>query len=201
MFPLNTELLAKKNLLSTDGAYAYCMDITLLDGTDITVTTDGNPVNWNSKQYVPFEFTINALGGEKAGEVPQSTVQVSNISRALVPYLENGVGGVGADVLIHVVNTKMTSGPSMYTAKFLCTGCDVDARWVTFTLGVSNPLRQRFPRNTIRKNQCTWRYRGIGCGYTGGFIACDKTLVSCELRGNTARFGNFPGAGRGGLDV
>jgi len=79
-----------------------------------------------------------------------------------------------------------------------------NSRWATFVLGASNPFNKRFPQARILKNHCRHIFKDAWCKYAGATTTCDKTLTACRAMSggsNSANYGGFPGAGRGGVLV
>lgn len=206
MLSLAAAAILEKNKLASTGAMVLLLEITLPDGTVLRVCSNTENVTWPSsggETYTAFPFKIEELSEARSREAPRLAVQVGNASRAIQAYLEQGDGGVGAEVVLRVVNTALLSLADPWVRfDFTCTGCKADSQWVTFTLGAANPMRKRFPGCRVIKNFCRWKFGSDECGYTGSaYTTCDKTLASCRLRGNSTRFGGFPGCGKGALYV
>jgi phage-related protein len=84
----------------------------------------------------------------------------------------------------------------------------IDKRWATFTMGAPNYYSRRYPLNRILKNFCRYPFKGERCGYIGDaydeygkLITCNHSLARCRELGNSTRFGNAPGVGKGGITV
>lgn len=152
--------------------------------------------------WVAFPFDLDDLSEQSKNEVPRVVMKVGNASRAIMYYLEQGAGGVGAQVTLHVVNTNhLDETTAAVTVDMECNDCTADDQWAYFTLGAPSPFAVRFPRNRILKDFCRWRFKSTECGYAGGITTCDKSLANCRARANSARFGGFPGVGYGGVYV
>lgn len=201
MLSLSSAAIVEKNKLASDGAWLVLLKITLPDATIIRLVRNNENIVWDGETWVAFPFEIDDMGEQRAGEIPQVTVRVGNATRAIQAYLEAGSGGIGAQVEISVVHSAhLDLADPEISLTYTCTGCNSDARWVTFSLGAAAPWRKRFPAHRIMKQLCRYkRFKGAMCGYSGVETSCDRTLARCKALGNHARFGGFPGVGSGTL--
>jgi lambda family phage minor tail protein L len=184
-------------------------------------------VVWQGVTYSPMP--ISATGFEKSGQqLPRPKIQVANVQgyitslisttndligtkvtrkRTMVKYLDavNFTGGVNptADVNSYLPD-------EIY---YILQKTREDPFVVEFELGSPLDLQGvMIPRRQIISNICAWRYRGEGCGYSGGAVAdeydvatsninldkCSKKLSGCKMRFGTngvLPYGSFPGAG------
>jgi phage-related protein len=105
-------------------------------------------------------------------------------------------------IIVHimVINTAdMASFRPVVDHEYELKSPSANDAWVTFTLGASNPFDLRFPQDRILKNHCRFRFRDRRCNYRGADRSCSRTLADCRRKGNSARFGGFPGIGKAGL--
>lgn len=196
MHSLTQAAIIEKNNLDSENVWVWLVNIPLSDSGNIRVCDYGQNLTWNGETWLAFPFEIDVVGETQKGEVPMVNVRVSNVTRVLIPYLEAGRAGVGSTVYLKVVNTaKLDSSTAEIEFEFICTGCKVDAEWVTFALGARNIHRRRLPANRVLKNFCRYRFKGTRCGYSGGESTCNHTLGRCRELNNSTRFGGFPGVG------
>jgi phage-related protein len=110
--------------------------------------------------------------------------------------IELSDGLVDFDVVIHIVNSHYLaddySDLDLYLTVIACT---CDESWVTFTLGLENPLNKRFPRHRYFRDYCNWKFKSVECGYYGETAACRRNFSACQRLNNTTRFGGFRGLG------
>lgn len=201
MLTLSSAAIVEKNKLASSGAWLVLLEINLPGGSNILrVVNNTENVTWAGEEWVAFPFEIDDMTEDRAGEVPQINLRVSNITKAIQIYLEQNEGGVRSEVILRVVHSDHLD---LATAEaefvFECLACSADASWITFTLGTANPFRRRFPRRRLLSEFCNWTFKGAECGYTGATTTCNKTLTTCRALNNTARFGGFPGVGRRGF--
>lgn len=192
--------------LGSDSVFMLLLDIALPDNGEILRFTSNNEDTvWpapDGESYISFPFELDNIAETRKNEVQSLTAKVGNITRQVQYYVEQSNGGVGADVILRVVNSKnlMSETPEMQIP-FQVTGCTCDSKWVTFTLGATNPFQSRFPQNRCIQDYCRWKFKSLYCGYTGSFTFCNKTVLACRERNNTARFGGFPGMSKDAVRI
>lgn len=202
MKSLPAALTIEKNRLATAGAWVVLLEITLTDddSTVLRFAYNTEDVVFEGNTYTAFPFEIEATKQTSKGEIPTVTLRVSNVTRLIQPYLEELDGGVGSVVKITVVSTKhLTEDYSELEMTFDVLATQSNARWVTFTLGAPNPLRQRFPLNQFIALHCRWRVNSVECGLSDA--TCDRTLTNCRENANSVRFGGFPAMRSGAVKV
>jgi lambda family phage minor tail protein L len=202
MLPLSSAAIIEKNKLESDGVWILLLEITLVDGTILRVCRNTEDIEWNGETWVAFPFELDIVGETSKGEVPQVVVKVSNVTRQIQYYLEQGEGGVGAQVRIMYVHSKHLYLPNPeIELVYEVIASNADDKWVTFTLGAENPFNKNFPRHRVLRNFCRWNFKDENCQYQGDAIDCNKTLARCRQLGNSHRFGSYPSVGIGALYV
>jgi len=173
----------------------------------LRVARNTDDVVWQGNTYVAFSFEIDSVEENSNGQLPNVTVRVSNVSRSVQGQLEPYSGGVGAKVVLTVVQSSDLAGDPVQQFTWTIIEASADENWVTFVLGAPNPLRRSFPQGQFVKNHCRWRYNtpamqavadpaGSQCGYLGVLATCDLTLNGtngCRVHANQDRFGGEPG--------
>lgn len=204
MLSLSAAAILEKNKLASDGAWLILLEVQVPDGTVLRFARNTEDVSWNGETWVAFPFELSVMGEEAKGEIPKVSIQVSNVTRAVQPYLESSGGGVGSTAIIRVVHSghlDMTT-PELEEL-YSVTGVKVDAQWVTFTLGIEYPTTSRRPSRRNLKNFCPFRYGSVECGVSAAALAaypaCGKTLADCRERDNSTRYGGEPSIPQGGL--
>ncbi len=217
---LSSVAIEEKNKLSTDSLFLLAIQLTIpTDGEDLIIrfVRDKVDLTWRNLTWLAMTFEVDDISESSTGENPQLTLRIDNTLRNIRPYIEeydifcknNGYVPIFLD--FYCVNTKAITQLGQMTApevehNFELLSPHVDARWVAFTFGAPNPWAQRFPRNRMMRNVCRYRhFKGTRCGVTTGnatktaAITCDRTLKTCRLYGNSARFGGTLGVGSGGI--
>jgi phage-related protein len=201
---LPTSLLIEKNKLATSNAWLLLADIVLPDNTTFNLARNNEDVTWNSKTYYKFPFDLDWPEENTKGEIPTAQLLVSNVTRALLPYLRQYNGGIGSMVTLHLVNSGyLSSDTSDLDLEFQIVGASDDANWITWKLGGKNLLKNPFPSFRYMAGICRWVrvYQGAECGYAGSLPSCAGHIDDCRLHQNSPRFGGEPGLEAGGLRI
>jgi lambda family phage minor tail protein L len=179
----------------------------------LRVVRNTDDVIWQGNTYVAFNFSIQSIEENSNGQLPNVTIQVSNVNRAVQGQLEPYSGGIGAKVVLTVVQSADLAGDPVQQFTWTILEASATDQWVTFTLGAPNPLRRAFPNGQYVKNHCGVRFNtpamqavadpaGAQCGYIGALTTCDLTLNGangCRFHNNEARFFGFPGIDSAGF--
>lgn len=204
---LPSVLAIEKNQIATKSAWLYLVEITLPDlVTILRFVRNNDDVVFDTDTYYKLPFEIEPIENQSRGQIPQVNLRLSNVTRVIQTYLEQFDGGIGSTVRLIVINSEHLDDvtPAQYAElelNFEVIGAEANANWVTFTLGVPNPLNKLFPLHRYIANHCNWvsRFKGVECGYSGLITTCDGTLSNCRILSNSARFGGFVGLDLGGL--
>jgi phage-related protein len=186
----------EKNKIATTGAWLILLEIQYEDVT-IRIVNNTEDIEWpagSGQIWHRFPFRLGEVSEDKGGEIPQFTLRVSNVHRTVGRYLEQYRGGTDATATIRVVHSKHLDNPKPVTEEyFQAKKANVDAYWVTFTLGPDHNIVRRYPSRRYMKNFCPYGFGDIECGYSGTGGPCNYTLKSCRELGNSHRFGGEPG--------
>ena len=141
MKSLPANLITQKNLMHSPDPWLILLRITLTDvgPTEIRLVKNTEDIIYDGDTWTHFPFQLSIVESNSAGRIPQVTLKVCNITRLLTPYLESLDGGIGSTVQVIVVNNKLLSEDySELDLEFSVMGCDADAYWVTWILGMIN---------------------------------------------------------------
>jgi lambda family phage minor tail protein L len=211
--PLSSVTIEEKNKLATDSVFLIALSIIVPGLSDpLRVIRTDSDVVWAGETWIAFPFEIEEVSDQSKGEVPQVVVRISNADRAIEAFIQDydtyvktyGFSPMG--VYIYIVNSKAIALDPYCDPEvehyFELKQPKITSKWVSFTLGASNPFMRRFPASRVLKNTCRYRvFKGDRCGYVGAETSCNRTLVQCRLYNNSGRFGGFPGVGQGGVIV
>lgn len=206
MLSLSAAAIIEKNKIAADGAFLVLLEIVLTTpAITLRLVRNTDEITWRGQTWTPFPFDLDDVTEDSKGELPSITIRVSNVTRIIQYYLEQGNGGVGATVTLFVVHSKnLASAAAELEETFEITDSSADANWVTFSLGAGYPLMARRPEKRMLKNFCPFEYGGIECSVSAAtkaaYPACQKTLLQCRERNNSARYGGEPSI-PGGLYV
>jgi lambda family phage minor tail protein L len=205
---LSLQTIQDKNSLGTDAVFHILLSISIPGVPEVTVTNNGENVEWNGKTWLSFPFDISELTEEGSGEVPQWTITLDNKSRVIEKYLSdydqylkvNGIEGNEITCTLFIVNSKdLLNNVPIKEVSFDLQSPATDFEKATFVMSVSSPFTIITPKRRFIQQFCYWKFKGIECGYTGPGETCDKTISQCRTYNNSTRYGGFPGVGFGGI--
>ncbi len=173
-------------------------------------------VTFRGNIYYPFPVTHSLQAENTEGDLNETSISISNISREINTVLETHNGLVGQPVRILLVNAlDLASGNAAIEQDFTIRSIGQTEETVTAKLAVLNLYRTHFPALRMMRGHCRFMYRGGGCGYavpiaSGGLDACDKSYDGpngCTVHGanetasgftaqHPQRFGGFQGIPR-----
>lgn len=159
-------------------------------GTD----SGGNPIIWS-----PFPIAFGEMREQKRGNLDEITINVANVTRELMTYLEQYDGLSDQPVAIRLVHSQGLSDPAgerRFDGKVV--RCRVTSEVASFVVSASNLSKRLFPRSRLLAFDCIHKTRGgfggAGCGYIipvgatnevgGGFDFCGGSFEDCCERGD-----------------
>lgn len=200
MLNLPPAILREANSLSTDSPWLILLDINIEGELPIRLVNNNEDITFQGNEYIAFGFQITMPAQSSKGEIPTVQLSVANSTRTLQTYVEQYSGGVGASVVLTVVNAAHLSDDyAELTTTLTVVGCQCNAQWVVFTLGAANPLNKKFPPNQYIAAHCRFKFRGTYCGYVGAESECNKTIDRCRELQNSPRFGGHLGLDGSGI--
>jgi len=190
MKTLSAASIVEKNRLSSPYPWLILLDIAFPNNTTYLVRNT-DIVSFKGNDYTPFPFEIEFGKETSAGDIPTVTLRVSNVTRVIQNIIELSDGLIDFDVIIHIVNHHYLSDDySDLDLHLTVMSCTCDESWVTFNLGLENPLQKRFPKLRYFRDYCNWKFKSIECGYGGSIEICKRNFSDCK---NPKRFGGFKG--------
>ena len=204
MRTLPANLITEKNKLEGDNPWLILLDIYVDVSTTLYLVRNTEDITFDGQVYTAFPFEIEASVQKSKGELPTIGLKVSNVTRAIQAQLEATDGLIGNEVTLKVVNNAyLAEDYAELTETFEILNCTADVMWVNMTLGFPNPMARRFPLYRYLADHCRYvgKFKGAECGYSGADATCDGTIDACRLKSNSARFGGFPGLGKGGVRI
>lgn len=190
MFQFSKIATQEKNKLSTDAPFLICIEMKndMLD-EPVRLVRNTEDIIWNKSTWYAYPVEIENYT-EDGKTLPALNLKVSAGGGTLVTYLQKYNGLADSIVNLYIINSKLldVSTPEMELA-FQVTSTSYDEQWITFTLGPSPELANRFPAWRYLTDFCPFVCGDIRCGYTGD-KTCQNNLASCLI---PERFGGEPG--------
>jgi len=158
---LPASLILEKNKLASPNPWLVLLTITLTDSTVLRFVRNTDDITYKGNVYTAFPFEITPSKQDNRGEIPTVTLTVSNVSQLLEPYLDEQDGGVGASVVITVLNAARL---------------DEDYAELEMTFDV-------LACYMYLAQHCGFVYEGAECGYVGkdisGITRAANAKISC----------------------
>lgn len=180
----------EKNKLSTDAPFLLLFDISHEQlAENIRLVRNTEDVTWAGKTWTAFPVDIEDYS-EDGKSLPALNMKIAAGQGLITTYLQKYGGLTDARVRIYIVHAKCldVDKPEM-ELEFQITETTYDEQWITFTLGASPELANRFPAWKYLTDFCPFVCGDIRCGYTGDKM-CKNNLASCLI---PERFGGEPG--------
>ena len=180
----------EKNKLSSDAPFLLLFDISHEQlAENIRLVRNTEDVTWAGKTWTAFPVDIEDYS-EDGKSLPALNMKIAAGQGLITTYLQKYGGLTDARVRIYIVHAKCldVDKPEM-ELEFQITETAYDEQWITFTLGASPELANRFPAWKYLTDFCPFVCGDIRCGYTGD-KTCKNNLASCLI---PERFGGEPG--------
>ena len=180
----------EKNKLSSDAPFLLLFDISHEQlAENIRLVRNTEDVTWAGKTWTAFPVDIEDYS-EDGKSLPALNMKIAAGQGLITTYLQKYGGLTDARVRIYIVHAKCldVDKPEM-ELEFQITETTYDEQWITFTLGASPELANRFPAWKYLTDFCPFVCGDIRCGYAVN-KTCKNNLASCLI---PERFGGEPG--------
>ncbi|MDD4980704.1 MAG: hypothetical protein PHC54_05500 [Candidatus Omnitrophica bacterium] len=158
---------------------------------DINVTFGDPPI-----EYTKFPVTHDEITENISGEIDNTKVQLSNISRLIEYYLQN-YDLRGKKISIKMVFANLLDDPDTYIEfSNYIDSYTSNVKDVIFNImSKFDIFNVQIPGRIFIKSHCQWLFGSVECGHTiVGEETCNKTRSRCRELANQMRFGAFPSA-------
>ena len=211
-------LMAGKNLLasSEEWLWLYEIEVPTSPPTTYRLVRSTALVVFRGHRYYPFPIGHGVSQEGSSGNLPSTSLTVSNVTREVMGVLETHGGLVGQTARIICTTRSVAEAGidgAMSEARYKIMSTTATESTVSMSLSDTPLYDTQVPGQRMMKAYCRHQYRSAGCGYVvpevnGNFVAtCDKTLSGpkgCEMHGasetaagltavHPERFGGFPG--------
>lgn len=164
-------------------------------------TYEGSAAPYTATSYAAFPISHPSIDSDQNGTLVSMTLEVSNISRELISYIEaNDI--TSKEVRIRLADTANLGDTSNATAffidnKYYILGVDVGAESASIEIGHYSLLRKRCPSQVYNRNRCRWVFGSAECAFptttavsaTGslnGYNLSQVSTTTCDLGFDTA---------------
>lgn len=150
----------------------------------------------NNNVYIGGMVKRSDVNTQTEGAVESCNITISNINQGISSVIINeGDVLTGAECVIEEViydaDDNILDDPvEIFRGKVN----NIHLTHAVFTFDVERSLggySSEAPMTTYDVS-CQWMFKDERCQYSGGLTYCDKTMTSCQARGNEKRFGGYP---------
>lgn len=183
--------ILEKNKLASDAPFLILIEMkhNKIDEV-IRLVRNTEEIFWNGNIYLPFPIDFDTYT-EDGKTLPKLNLKISNAIGTIQTYIQKYNGFTDGEIKIMVVHADhLDIVIPEYELNFLITETKYNEEWITFVLGASSEMVNRFPQSRYMTNYCPYKFKSIKCGYNGDLPACNNTLEQCRI---PKRFGGEPG--------
>lgn len=157
--------------------------------SSVTFPIDGVPT-----VFYPFPVSFNEIEIDAGGNQPSLTMNVSNATRELGPYLEAGNGLVDKRADLWLVNREYLSDyRDAVPLELRVASATLDNLVLSLELRTSHFYERQIPQESVQATGCTALYKDrITCPYRGSLPTCNHDLADCILHGNDMVANGYP---------
>lgn len=196
---LSVATVIEKNKIASDKAFIVLLEIDISDDTGTFVETlrlarNSENYVYRGEAYQATNFTFD-LKLDSESE-PSLDVQADDPSGFIRQRMDIYGGGLGFECRLIIVNTGNPDQAPEIEEEFEVVGASTEGYTVSFSLGVTSALSERFPKRIQMRDQCPFIFKGELCRYAGSATSCSYTYDGengCKAKGNQVNFGGFRG--------
>ena len=177
------------------GAWLWLCEVVVPGRAVTRIARNTEDLNYGGKDFAKFNLQIGEQMFSGDGSIPRVTLRVfQDVDRIIEDMVNETEGALGASVKLIRVNEKFLTSPvSALEADYDNLASESDSEWVTFTLGIPNPLTQRIPLEMYSSSICPEatpaKFKGPKCQYSGVDGTCTGNYEDCYTKGNAEHWG------------
>jgi len=177
------------------GAWLWLCEIAVPGYAVERIARNTEDVRYGGNDFDKFNLQIGEQMFSGDGSIPRVTLRVfQDVNRIIEDMVNETEGALGAGIkLIRVCEKYLDTPISALEADYESLAAESDSEWVTFTLGIPNPLTQRIPLRIYSSSSCPWAtpslFKGPECQYAGADPTCTGTYEDCYTKGNAVHWG------------
>jgi len=182
-------------ITNTGGAWFWLCEIAVPGYATKYKARNTEDVTYGEQKYDRFNFDFSEQIFSSDGSIPRVTLRVSqDINREIETIINETQGAAGTEIkLIKVCEKYLDTPIPALAADYDNLTSESDTDWVTFTLGMPNPLTQRFPLEIQSSSMCNEcapsKFKGPKCQYAGEDSSCTGTYIDCYNKDNAEHWG------------
>jgi len=179
------------------GAWLWLCQILVPGYATQKIARNTENITYGGRVHDKFNLQIGEQIFSGDGSIPRVTLKTfQDPTREIENIINKTEGALGAKVKLIRVNEKFLEMPvNALEADYNLLASQSDSEWCTITLGIPNPLTQRFPLEDFSSSVCPWTspalFKGPKCQYDGVDTTCTGTYEDCYTKhaGNPVHWG------------
>ena len=197
VYYIDVPLIIEADLIDpfASGAWLWLVKIAVPGRATLKIARNTENTDYGGRSFDKFNLQIGEQTFSGDGSIPQVTLRTfQDASKEIEKIIDTTEGALGGTIKLIRVNEKwLTSPVNALEADYDLLASQSDSEWCTFTLGIPNPLTQRFPLEDFSSSICPWAtptlFKGPECQYDGDDPTCTGNYEDCYTKGNAARWG------------
>ncbi len=182
------------------GAWLWLCEIVVPTQTTQRIARNTEDVRYGGEDFVAGNFVPGRIPLAGDGSIPRIQLRVAQDETRTLENIVNATkGGTGGTVkLIRTCEKYLEQPAAALQAEYDILTAGSDYQWVTFILGIPNPLTQRIPLWSYSSKVCPLAtpslFGGPRCQYDGVEERCTGLLKDCrDNKNNAEHWGAEPG--------
>lgn len=192
MRDLHADVIAEKNRLDVPVLWLYRIEdydgsggILRFSAWDTVLALDG-------QNYTPQDISHDIISQASGGAVDTCTVTIQNVNRQMQAILE-AYELRGLEISLWMLFRNLLPDDLVITHSFTISSVEASREVVTLTCtSRMDHYGVAVPRETFRRNNCRYVWKGTYCKFSGAGDYCRQTLQGCRALNNTVNYGGEP---------
>lgn len=174
------------------GAWLWLAEIVVPNFTTQRIARNTANIHYARNDFEKANLKIGKQAFAGDGSIPRIVLQVAQDLDGVIEDIINDSEGCheGTVKLIRVNEKFLDYEVEALEANYSVLVAESNTEWVTFILGIPNPLTQRIPLRIGSSKMCPWAlpelFKGVECQYVGPDISCTGTIEDCHINKNNA---------------
>ncbi len=189
------------------GAWLYLCEIAVPTQSTQFLARNTEDVVYDTQRYTKANVDIGDRVFSGDASIPRVTLRVhQDAGKEIERIVNDTFGALNGTVKVIKVGEKFLAPPiAALEADYDILAAESDTEWVTFTLGIPNPLTQKIPLETYSSSSCRYAtpslFKGCMCQYTGADTSCTGAYDDCRTKGNAVHWGGQIGLDPNGMKI
>lgn len=179
------------------GAWLWLAQIVVPGYDTQRITKNTADIRYGKEDYKKWSVRIGKQPFVGDGSIPRIVLQVGQDPDGVIEEIVNASEGAynGTVKLIRVNEKFLDYEVTALEVDYSMLVAESNTEWVTFVLGIPNPLTQRIPLRIGSSKICPWMvpelFKGVECQYIGPDTSCTGTIVDCrDSKDNAIHWGS-----------